>query len=60
MTEYEQQITEDFEKARKDLRESTKDGKQFHKYETLYGEAYSKLVTAGLKPKLRVDMRPLY
>jgi SPX domain protein involved in polyphosphate accumulation len=52
-------LIDDFEKARKELHDkSAKDGKQFHKFETLYGEAYQKLVTAGLKPKLRTKYRP--
>ena len=59
MIEQEQILIDNFEKARQELRaHGIEDGKQFHRYETLYGEAYQKLVTAGLKPKLRVKLRP--
>lgn len=48
-----------FEQARKNWHDkSCEDGKQFHHYEKLYGLAYQKLVTAGIKPKLRMKYRP--
>jgi hypothetical protein len=59
LIEQEQKLVEEFERARQELRaHGIEDGKQFHRYETLYGEAYQRLVTAGLKPKLRVKLRP--
>lgn len=59
MTEQDEKLLEQFEAARKELHNhGANDGKQFHRYETLYGEAYQNLVTAGLKPKLRTKYRP--
>jgi hypothetical protein len=59
VSEYIQKLYENLEAARKELHNhGAQDGKQFHKYETLYGLAYQKLVTAGEKPKLRFKMRP--
>jgi len=60
VTEEQEHLLEEFEKARKELYANTKDGKQFHRFETLYGLAYRKLVNAGLKPKLRLKHRPMY
>jgi hypothetical protein len=61
MTDEEQRLIDNFEAARKDLRNNgANDGKQFHRYETLYGEAYQLLVTAGIKPKLRKKYRPKF
>jgi len=54
-----EQLEEELEIARKELHnKSCEDGKQFHKYETLYGLAYQKLVLIGARPKLRKKMRP--
>jgi hypothetical protein len=61
MSEEEQRLMDNFENARKELRNhGAQDGKQFHRYETMYGEAYQLLVTAGLKPKLRTKYRPKF
>lgn len=61
MTKEQQELEENFERARKELHaKGIQDGKQFHRYENLYGLAYRKLVTAGLRPKLRLRHRPLY
>lgn len=55
----ENRLEEAMEFARKELHsKSCGDGKIFHRYETLYGLAYQKLVVAELRPKLRVKMRP--
>ena len=52
-------LEENLEIARKELHNhGAQDGKQFHKYETLYGLAYQKLVVAGARPKLRTKLRP--
>lgn len=59
MDEYNQKLLDDFASATKELHNhGAQDGKQFHKYEILYGEAYQRLVTAGLKPQIRTKYRP--
>lgn len=61
MTEKEKKLFEDFEIARNNLKKyACEDAKGVHRYETLYSEAYCKLVNAGLKPKLRMKYRPSY
>jgi|WetSurMetagenome_2_1015567.scaffolds.fasta_scaffold25750_7 hypothetical protein len=55
----EQALLDNFEFTRKELHsKSCEDGKQFWRYETLYGEAYHRLVVAGLRPKLKTRYRP--
>lgn len=59
--EREEKLLADYEKAYKDLRSyACEDSKAVHRYETIYGAAYNRLVKAGLKPKLRMKYRPLY
>lgn len=56
-----EKLQENFDKAYKDLKQhACQDSKAVHRYETQYGTAYSKLVKAGLKPKLRLKYRPMY
>ena len=53
----EQQLLDNFDAIRKHIHtDGMKDG--VSKYEYPYGVAYQKLVTAGLKPKLRMKHRP--
>jgi hypothetical protein len=60
-TEKAEQLLENFEQARRELRQNAcVDSKAVHRFEIQYGTAYQKLVKAGLMPKLRLKYRPLY
>jgi hypothetical protein len=58
--EYNQKLLDDFAFATKELHNHGAETSQkpAHRYEILYGEAYQRLVTAGLKPQIRTKYRP--
>ena len=61
MDENIEKLWDDFNKATVDLKKNAcQDAKAVHRYETIYGATYQKLVKAGLMPKLRLKYRPLY